>query len=329
MAAKSLLLLLLLLLPPPPALAHTVVPSGTGDRAVELGSGPKQVACSGSARECELQNLLFKERQERRDVEATLRAQIRELASAGSASCDTIKQPQPPPVASQAGSFKCSGSMGRSTPAAGRQLRRGGSLAALGFGGGVWGLTNVTSIFDAAFETGYTWVDLTPNFANTALVAEALSRAPRPIQVLARLSGTQRQGALSGLLEQFEAELGVQVWALLLDGLHPERAERLSRWSELIRIQAEGRVHAIGVSNWARHHLQQIEDAGLQLPDLVRQSNTGSIRTILHEAWWHATTEQSWIPFPCVCCVMRRCRPSSTCSCRTAACWSGARHAVS
>ena len=43
--------------------------------------------------------------------------------------------------------------------------------------------------------------------------------------------------------------------------------ERIAQWQALIQLQKDGKTRAIGVSNYNQSHLEEIKDAGLQMPD--------------------------------------------------------------
>jgi diketogulonate reductase-like aldo/keto reductase len=94
--------------------------------------------------------------------------------------------------------------------------------------------------------------------------------------------------AYTGLLEEFAgclASLELRHVDLLLmhyPGQPPEdeplpegfltteegQAKRLAAWRAMERIKADGQARAVGVSNYARRHLEEIEAAGMQLPEV-------------------------------------------------------------
>jgi len=45
------------------------------------------------------------------------------------------------------------------------------------------------------------------------------------------------------------------------------RAQRLEQWKALVELQRQGKVKAIGVSNFSEAHIKEIKAAGLRLPD--------------------------------------------------------------
>lgn len=46
------------------------------------------------------------------------------------------------------------------------------------------------------------------------------------------------------------------------------RAQRLEQWKALVELKRQGKVRAIGVSNFNEAHIQEIKSAGLPLPDV-------------------------------------------------------------
>ena len=46
------------------------------------------------------------------------------------------------------------------------------------------------------------------------------------------------------------------------------KAKRLEAWRAMESIKAEGRAHAIGVSNYCQRHIEETEAAGMSLPEV-------------------------------------------------------------
>ncbi len=94
--------------------------------------------------------------------------------------------------------------------------------------------------------------------------------------------------AYTGLLEEFAGCLAslelthVDLLLMHYPGQPPEdeplpegrltgqegQAKRLAAWRAMERIKGDGQARAVGVSNYARRHLEEIEAAGMQLPEV-------------------------------------------------------------
>ena len=158
------------------------------------------------------------------------------------------------------------------------RLAGGVKLRRLGFGGALWGAhINATHAFATAMATGgYGWIDAAPSFGNAAALHAALPVAAANARwLVARLPAASAE-ATAAPLEERLAELTqatggrTRIKVLLLDGLHPSRAARLALWREALRLRDTGHVQAVGVSNWAPRHLDELVAAELELPALVQ-----------------------------------------------------------
>ena len=118
----------------------------------------------------------------------------------------------------------------------------------------------------SAMELGYRAFDTAPLYENEALVGEALRTAPltrEELFVTTKLWNTCHgyDEALAAF-DRTHARLGLdQVDLYLIHWPVPIRDRFVDTWRALVRLREEGRVRAIGVSNFLPEHLERIIDA--------------------------------------------------------------------
>ena len=145
------------------------------------------------------------------------------------------------------------------------------------FGLGVWAANPGQETQDAvscALEVGYRHIDTASMYGNEQDVGSALNACGVPrneIFVTTKVWETE-QGYEPTLraFEQSQQKLGLEFVDLYL--IHwPVEGQRVDTWQALERLQNEGRVKSIGVSNFSPSHLQEIFESGTQRPT-VNQS---------------------------------------------------------
>jgi 2,5-diketo-D-gluconate reductase A len=117
----------------------------------------------------------------------------------------------------------------------------------------------------AALDSGYRSIDTAAVYRNERGVGEALARAdvPRDDVFVTTKLWNDDQG-FDAALQAFEASrerLGLDVVDLYL--IHwpcPARDAYVESWRAMIQLRDEGKVRAIGVSNFMREHLQRLLD---------------------------------------------------------------------
>jgi len=139
----------------------------------------------------------------------------------------------------------------------------GKSIPQIGLG--VWQTPNdvaVTAV-QAALQAGYRHIDTAMIYDNESGVGEGIRRSEvkrADIFVTTKLwNSDQGFDATLKACEQSLKRLGLDYLDLYL--IHwpaPQRDRYLDSWRALIRLQEEGRVRSIGVSNFAAEHLQRI-----------------------------------------------------------------------
>lgn len=112
-----------------------------------------------------------------------------------------------------------------------------------------------------ALAAGYRHIDTAQVYRNEEAVGQAVrdSGIPRnEVFVTTKLwNDFQRPGAVEPAVQRSIDALGLGAPDLLL--LHwPVTGQRLAAWAELERLQAAGRLRAIGVSNFMVPHLQEL-----------------------------------------------------------------------
>ncbi|GAA1775338.1 aldo/keto reductase [Streptomonospora arabica] len=150
-------------------------------------------------------------------------------------------------------------------------LNNGVRIPQLGFG--VWQVDGgeVADVVSTALETGYRSIDTAAAYGNEEGVGEALRRSglPRDELFVTTKLWNSDQG-YDSTLRAFDASLerlGLEFLDLYL--IHwpmPARDTFVSSWKAMERLYAEGRVRAIGVSNFHADHLRRILDEGGIVP---------------------------------------------------------------
>lgn len=138
------------------------------------------------------------------------------------------------------------------------------------------------ALVDQAIRAGYRHVDTAEAYGNehgvglgikTALAEVGLSR--EELFVTTKLwPGNEAWGQVPKTYESTLESLQASLAKLQLDYvdlylIHAPfpQTQRLEQWKALVELQRQGKVRAIGVSNFNETHLEEIKAAGLPLPD--------------------------------------------------------------
>jgi 2,5-diketo-D-gluconate reductase A len=138
------------------------------------------------------------------------------------------------------------------------------------------------SLVQQAIHSGYRHVDTAEAYGNehgvglgikTALAALGMSRGE--IFVTTKLwPGNEAWGQAPKTYDSTIESLHASLARLQLDYvdlylIHAPfpRTQRLEQWKALVELQRQGKVQAIGVSNFNEAHIEEIKAAGLPLPD--------------------------------------------------------------
>jgi len=133
------------------------------------------------------------------------------------------------------------------------------------FGLGVWQTPadEAASVVGAALAAGYRAVDTAAIYRNETGVGEGIKSAgvDRAELFITTKLWNDDQGYDSALraFDKSLGKLGLETLDLyLIHWPSPHRDKYVDSWKALVRLQAEGRVGAIGVSNFAPEHLERI-----------------------------------------------------------------------
>ena len=148
-------------------------------------------------------------------------------------------------------------------------LNDGSVLPAVGFG--TYPLTGEagTAAILSALELGYRLIDTAVNYDNETEVGEALRRSGLPrdeVLVTSKIPGRHHAyddaiASVHGSLDRLGLDhLDLQ----LIHWPNPSRDLYVEAWRALVRLQQDGLVRSIGVSNFTEAHLMRIiEDTGV------------------------------------------------------------------
>jgi diketogulonate reductase-like aldo/keto reductase len=155
-----------------------------------------------------------------------------------------------------------------------------------------------------AIALGYRAFDAAPIYGNEHAVGEALRTAPIPREelfVTTKLwNSSHRYDDALAAFDRTAGRLGLETVDLYL--IHwpvPTRGHYVEAWKALVRLKEEGRVRAIGVSNFLPEHLDRIIDATGVVPaanqiEINPAHQQAALRAANHE---RGIVSQAWSPF--------------------------------
>ena len=148
-------------------------------------------------------------------------------------------------------------------------LNDGNALPAVGFGTYPLKGEDGTTAILSALEAGYRLIDTAVNYENEAEVGEAVRRSGLPrdeVLVASKIPGRHHAyddaiASVHGSLDRLGLDhLDLQ----LIHWPNPSRDLYVEAWRALVRLQQDGLVRSIGVSNFTEAHLTRIiEDTGV------------------------------------------------------------------
>ncbi len=183
------------------------------------------------------------------------------------------------------------------------RLNDGNAIPQIGLG--TWPLDDaqVATAVVSAVELGYRHVDTAYRYGNEAGVGQGVRDCGLPREELfitTKLDGTHqgRDRAVEGL-EGSLKRLGLDYVDLLL--IHwplPQRNEFVSTWETFERLQAEGKVRSIGVSNFKPSHLERLLEETSVVPAVNQIQVSPSITRIDERAFNgnHGIATESYSP---------------------------------
>ncbi|MGO4585472.1 aldo/keto reductase [Arthrobacter sp. 2RAF6] len=183
------------------------------------------------------------------------------------------------------------------------RLNDGNAIPQIGLG--TWPLDDaqVATAVVSAVELGYRHVDTAYRYGNESGVGQGVRDCGVPREELfitTKLDGTHqgRDRAVDGL-EGSLKRLGLDYVDLLL--IHwplPQRNEFVSTWETFERLQAEGKVRSIGVSNFKPSHLERLLEETSVVPAVNQIQISPSITRIDERAFngSHGIATESYSP---------------------------------
>ncbi|PIL33946.1 hypothetical protein GSI_03654 [Ganoderma sinense ZZ0214-1] len=151
------------------------------------------------------------------------------------------------------------------------RLRSGYELPLLGLGVGRSDNTKLASL--AALNAGYRHIDSARMYGNEAEVGEAVRESGLPRSQIYITSKIQNEehgydktlAAVDDSLKTFGFDY---IDFMLIHSAKSDKDTRLATWNALVEAKGAGKVRSIGVSNYGVKHLEEIRQAGLELPDI-------------------------------------------------------------
>lgn len=147
-------------------------------------------------------------------------------------------------------------------------LRQGAKMPLLGLG--TWPLDNAETAqtVEAALGMGYRLIDTAENYQNEEGVGEGLRRSGLDrSEVFITTKFNKQWHSVDGARQAFESSarrLGVDyIDLLLIHWPNPAQDKFVAAFEGLARLQEDGKVRAIGTSNFKPAHLQRLFDTGL------------------------------------------------------------------
>lgn len=183
------------------------------------------------------------------------------------------------------------------------RLEHGAILPRLGFGTSPMNDRDAERAVAVAIEAGYRLVDTAENYGNEAGVGRAVRASGLPREELFVTTKFNRKWhgvdlvaqALAGSLERLGLEY---VDLLLVHWPNPDQDQYVDAWRGLATLLADGRVRAIGMSNFKPAHIERLLSETGVTPDLNQiQLNPFTTReTSRQYDAEHGIVTQSWSP---------------------------------
>ncbi|KAH8828558.1 NADP-dependent oxidoreductase domain-containing protein [Flagelloscypha sp. PMI_526] len=144
-------------------------------------------------------------------------------------------------------------------------------MPALGFG--VFQSSSAKSSVSEALRAGYRHIDSAQYYRNEAQVGQAvreseLSREDVFLTSKVLSYGAGYQGVHSAVVESLKRFKFEYLDLFLLHDPNGGKRHRLASWKALLELKAAGKLRNTGVSNFGVKHLQEIKDAGMELPSV-------------------------------------------------------------
>ncbi|KAI9061590.1 Aldo/keto reductase [Trametes sanguinea] len=125
----------------------------------------------------------------------------------------------------------------------------------------------------AALQHGYRHIDTARMYGNEAQVGEAVRESGIPrnqVFVTSKIANDEHgYGLALGAVDDSLKTLGFDyVDYFLIHSAMSDKTRRLETWRALLEAKKQGKVKAVGVSNYGVKHLEEIREAGLEMPSI-------------------------------------------------------------
>ncbi|KAI8368199.1 aldo/keto reductase [Radiomyces spectabilis] len=122
-----------------------------------------------------------------------------------------------------------------------------------------------------ALKAGYRHLDTANIYGNEKSVGDAIKKSgiPREELFVTTKLWDNMQGYDNAIkaLESSLSKLGLDYVDLyLIHSPNPGKEKRLATWKAMEKLQRDGKIRSIGVSNYGVHHIQELPDNGYSLP---------------------------------------------------------------
>jgi 2,5-diketo-D-gluconate reductase A len=183
------------------------------------------------------------------------------------------------------------------------KLNNGVEIPQLGFGVFQVPDEETTAVVTAALEAGYRSIDTAAAYGNERGVGEAIkaSGIPRDELFITTKLWNASQGYDSTLraFDESMAQLGLEQLDLYL--IHwpvPKGDKYVETWKAFEKLHADGRIRAIGVSNFQSTHLRRLLDEGLTLPAVNQVELHPALQQATLRAFHteHGIATEAWSP---------------------------------
>lgn len=154
----------------------------------------------------------------------------------------------------------------------------GAQMPALGLGTWLTTGAECTTMVSRALKAGFRAIDTSENYANHDAIGEALAQStvPRSELFLADKISFPQSYSASGVRLAVKKSLAAlrtdYLDLLMLHSVGPSRAARLEAWSEMVKLQKEGIVHAIGTSNFGTREMEELRRDAPEHPPATHQT---------------------------------------------------------
>lgn len=153
------------------------------------------------------------------------------------------------------------------------KLLHGAEIPAIGLG--TYGLFEAQGVVDIrnAIESGYRLIDTAENYGNETLVGQAIREAKVPREELFITSKFNRKWhSVNGVQQAWENAVNKlrldYIDLYLIHWPNPDQDKYVEAWQGLISLLEQGKVKAIGMSNFKPAHLQRVIEATGIVPDV-------------------------------------------------------------